>query len=393
VIPDPRGPVGPTAESGAPDQIVDARARLLRVETGDGVAMSFARLPSRTTILVEIETADGRLGYGESWANFPAWIEHERLATLRQGVFPLIVGRPADDIAGLNRLLFDDLEPIGRQWGATGPIMQAISAVDIALWDLAGKAAGRSVADLTGRLRSGIPVYASSVGPDDVLAQAQRCRAVGYRAVKVRLGFSPERDEAILRAARDGCGLDIDLYADANQAWKLEQALAMAPVLQRYGIAWVEEPVKGNDLADLEALYRRTGVIVATGENLYGRDVFASYCQSPAVHIIQPDVTKMGGLTEAMAICEIAAHAGKQVIPHLYGGAVALAATLQLAGAGPGVTAIEYDVRDNPLRDPVWPGGPIQRGGMIEIPSAPGLGIEPNEAAIRSRHEAQESIT
>lgn len=364
-------------------RIVAARAHLLRAPTNDGVAMSFAPLSSRTSILVELETGSGLIGYGESWANFPAWIEHERLATLREGVFPLLIGSPVDGVEALRQRLVDVLEPIGRQWGAPGPIMQAISAVDIALWDLIGKSRNQSVGGILGQVRSSVAVYASSLGPEAVYAQAVRCREDGHRQVKVKVGFGRERDEAILEAARSGCGNGTDLYADANQAWTLDQGLEMAPVLRAADVRWIEEPLRGNRIEELAEFHRVTGIDIATGENLYGLADFIPYCRSEAVRVIQPDVTKSGGISEVMAICRMASAAGKTVIPHLYGGAVAFAATLQVAAAAPAISAIEYDIRENPLRDPVWPRGPKPVDGSIQIPTGLGLGVELDAEVVR----------
>jgi L-alanine-DL-glutamate epimerase-like enolase superfamily enzyme len=340
--------------------------------------MSFSPLNRRTMILVELETTEGLIGFGESWANFPPWIEHERLATLREGLFPLIVGAPYDDIAAIHLRLLGRLEAIGRQWGAPGPIMQAISAVDIALWDLAGKVRGQSIADVVSRVRTHIPAYASSLGPENVRSQAERCRDAGHHAVKVKLGFGRDRDKANLEATRAVCGDDIRIYADANQAWSLQQAVEMTDVLKGVGVAWIEEPLRGNSLHELEMLHQQTGMDIATGENVYGRKEFGAYCRSSGVQVIQPDVTKCGGLTEVFEICRMASEAKKTVMPHLYGGAVGFAATLQLAGAAPPVTAIEYDVRENPLRDPIWSGAPAPVAGVLQIPSGPGLGMTPD---------------
>ena len=366
------------------DELVGARVQVLRAKVEDGIAMSFAPLGFRSMVLVELETADHRVGYGESWVNFPSWAAQERVATLQEGVFPLLIGRDARRITQLHRMLVATLEPLGRQWGAPGPVMQAISAVDIALWDLHGKAEGRAVSWLAGggRVRDTGAVYASSLGPDGVPEQAARCRADGHRAVKVRLGFGRTRDEAILAAARDACGDGMVLYADANQRWILPEALDAAPLLREYKVAWVEEPIRGNRIADLEEFHRRTGLEVATGENVYGADAFWGYVASPAVKVLQPDVTKTGGLTEAFAICKLAEARGKQVIPHLYGGAVAFAATLQLAGCAPAVTAVEYDFRQNPLRDPLLVDAPHPVGGVIDIPTGPGLGAELDPRAV-----------
>lgn len=367
-------------------RIVDARLQVLRAPADDGIAMSFAPMPHRTMVLVEVRTADGRTGYGESWVNYPPWAPAEREATLRDGVFPLILGEDAAGIAALHRRMRDALGPIGRQWGAPGPIMQAISAVDVALWDLRGRATGSAVARLLGgRVRDEIGVYASSLGPHDVAAHGARCRRDGHTAVKVKLGFGRRADEEILAGARASLGPDIALYADANQAWSLDEAIGMAEVLRAFDVAWIEEPVAGDALADLERLHEATGLPIATGENLYGMAAFGPYLDSPAVAIVQPDVAKTGGLTEATAICAAAHARGKRVLPHLYGGAVAYAATLQLAAAAPAVAGVEYDVRTNPLRDPLLRDPPRVERGTVRLPDGPGLGVELDLDAVARR--------
>lgn len=369
--------------------IVDARLRVLRTPSADGVAMSFAPLTHRSIVLVELETEDGRTGVGESWINYPSWAAAERVATLRDGVFPLVLGRDARRISALHGDLCARLEPIGRQWGAPGPIMQAISAVDVALWDLAGQASGQAVSWLVGgRVRDTTPAYASSLGPKGVREQARRCRAAGHTAVKIKLGFGRETDEDNLAVARDELGGDMALYADANQAWTVPEAVAMAPILRSYDVAWLEEPVRGNELADLEELHRRTDLRLATGENTYRARGFRSYAASPAVEILQPDVAKTGGITECLAIARLAAAYDKTVLPHLYGGAIAYAATLQLAAACEVVAGVEYDIRDNPLRDPLLTDPPTPRAGRIDLPDAPGLGVALNHAAVAAASES-----
>ncbi|MGA8113464.1 MAG: mandelate racemase/muconate lactonizing enzyme family protein [Actinocatenispora sp.] len=369
------------------DRIVDARLRVLRAEVPDGIAASFAPLRHRSMVLVELRTADGTVGHGESWVNYPSWAPVERAATLREGVFPLLLGAGAADIAGLHRRLTTALWPVARQWGAPGPVTQAISGVDLALWDLRGRATGTSAGRLLGdRVRDSAPVYASAIGPDAPTDTAAACRRDGHGAVKVKLGFGRRTDEQVLSAVRAAVGPDVALYADANQAWSVAEATAMAPILTGYDVRWIEEPVAGNALADLEDLHRATGLVIATGENLYGRDAFRAYSDSPAVAVLQPDVAKTGGLTEAVAIAGYAGARGKLVIPHLYGGALAYAATLQLAACAPAVTAVEYDVRHNPLRDPLLVDPPRPDRGTVPLPDRPGLGVRLDPAAL-SRYE------
>jgi L-alanine-DL-glutamate epimerase-like enolase superfamily enzyme len=380
---------GPPQGSGAGGTIVAAGIRVLRKEAADGIAMSFGTLPRRTMVLLELETERGDTGLGESWVNFPAWAAAERVATLRDGVLPLVIGADAEQITLLHQRLVSALEPVGRQWGAPGPVMQAISAVDVALWDLAGQAAGRAISRLAGgRVRDSIPVYASSLGPHGVSEQAARCREAGFGAVKVKLGFGTEHDLGILRQARTVCGPDVAIYADANQGWSVDEAIGFAPALRDHDVRWVEEPVRGNDLTDIERFYERTGLPVATGENVYRRHGFWPYIDSPAVQILQPDISKTGGLSEVFAICQLAAARDKVVIPHLYGGAVAFAATLQLAGCSPQVSAVEYDVRDNPLRDPLLAGPPVPARGVLSIPDGPGLGVHLDRQAMSDVTEA-----
>lgn len=357
--------------------ITDVRLRILRAAPSERIAVSFGELRHRSTALVEIECAGGEIGYGESWVNYPAWAADERVATVRDGIAPLLIGQEAGDVGALHERLLAALLPLGRQWGAVGPIVQAVSGADLALWDLAGKLAGRSVGELLGgRVREQVAAYASSLGPSSVAEDAARCGELGFRMVKLKVGFGRDVDEANLRAARRVLGDEIELAVDANQRWTLAEAVAMCGPLNDAAVTWVEEPIAGNELTDLEEFHRRTGLRVATGENVYLRSSFERYAASPGVHVLQPDVTKTGGITGFREAYELAAAAGKSVIPHLYGGAVGYAATLQVAAGCAAVGLVEYDIRSNPLRDPLLVEPPRPEGGVVTIPRGPGLGIE-----------------
>jgi L-alanine-DL-glutamate epimerase-like enolase superfamily enzyme len=357
----------------------------LEAPADDGLEMSFAPLRRRAAGLVIVETENGLAGFGETWVNHPSWALAERQETIRQGVAPLLTGRDARDVRGLHLLLTRELLPLGRQWGAPGPIWQAISGVDIALWDLLGQVSGQSISMLLGgrRLRETVSVYASSLGPNGVGEQAEACAKAGFTTLKLRVGFGRARDQANLRTIREAVGDTLAVFVDANQAWDLEEAIAFAPALQQHGVSIVEEPLAGDRLEELEEFHRRTGLLVATGENVYGAAALAPYVRSPAVAVVQPDVSKTGGLTEAVEACQLAAEADTAVWPHMYSGAVGFAATLQLAACGPNVEQVEYDVRANPLRDPLLKVPPVPRSGLVDLPSRPGLGIELAETVAR----------
>jgi L-alanine-DL-glutamate epimerase-like enolase superfamily enzyme len=364
-------------------RIADVRVRTLAAPLDQPVRLACGTITRRTMALVEVESADGAVGLGESWVNHPPWAIAERRAAITEGIGPLLIGADAASIAALHARVLGELSGPARQSGGPGPLMQALSGVNTALWDLAGKSFGLPVAALSGGyVRTEVPVYASGLGPDSVTVMAARCAELGFTAAKVRVGFGAGTDRDNLLAAREVLGPRAALMADANQAWSLPEAVRMAGPLGEAGVAWVEEPVRGDRLADLEEFSRRTGLTVATGENIYGSAGFLPYLQSREALVLQPDVSKAGGLTETLPVCHLAAALGRQVLPHLYGGALAWAATLQLAAAGPAVAGVEFDLRPNPLRDALLTDPPAVHRGLARIPAGPGLGVTLDQAAL-----------
>ncbi|MER5455625.1 mandelate racemase/muconate lactonizing enzyme family protein [Micromonospora sp. NPDC002389] len=361
-----------------PDVAVAAvRCRVLRARPDEKIAMSFAPLTHRVMILVEVELADGSVGVGETWANYPSWAWRERIATIREGVAPLLVGRRFTDTAEAHRTLLRRLRPLGRQWGAPGPIHQAVSGVDLALWDLAARHAGVSLTRLLAdhpEPPTEVPVYGSSLGPTGVVETAERCAALGLTAVKVKVGFGAETDLANVRVARRVLGDDAQVFADANQAWSLDEALDVTPALADLGVAWLEEPLAGDRPEQLAELTRRTGMPLATGENLYGAAAFTPYLRDDAVRIVQPDLSKVGGITEFLAVRTAATATGHTVNPHLYNGAVATAATVCAAAASRATRLVEWDIRSNPLRAAA--DALLTDHGTVRVPDQPGLGID-----------------
>lgn len=347
------------------------------------VRMSFSSLRVRRACLVEVE-AGGVVGIGESWINYPTWGYRERVATLCDGMAPLVLGQDVSNPADMHRRLTEATLSIGRQWGAPGPIWQAISGVDLALWDLLGKVEGRPVARLLNPSadRRSVPAYASGIGPERVAEWCERAISEGFLAAKVKLGFDEETDRETLRSASEVLGADMALLADVNQGWSLEQARKMAPLLGEHNLRWLEEPLAGDRLDELEVLAAESGIPLATGENLYGLATLRQYVTSTAVSTIQPDLTKCGGLTAAAEVAAHAAETRTALAPHCYGSAIGIAASLHLAAAFPGVGPIELDVRDNPLRSELLSEPLHFVGGDLTIPQTPGLGVELDAAVV-----------
>ncbi|MGO1973633.1 MAG: mandelate racemase/muconate lactonizing enzyme family protein [Propionibacteriaceae bacterium] len=358
--------------------VAGVRCRAFRAPATDAVAMSFAPLSHRVMVLVELAFSDDTVALGESWINFPGWGWRERVATINEGIAPLLVGRSFTSTAEAHHLLHRALGPIGRQWGAPGPICQAISGVDAALWTRAAEEAGLPLARLVRGDGSTpvreLPAYASSLGPTGVAETAERCAELGFTAVKVKVGFSPDTDEATLRTTRQVLGDDVRVFADANRAWDPDAARSHAPLLREYGVEWLEEPLASDDPDELGSLAEHSGLPIATGENLYRAAAFEAYLRTPGVAIVQPDLGKVGGVTDYWQVVTEAAEHDTLVAPHLYNGAVSTATTLQVAAANPSTPWVEWDVRSNPLREPV--SHLLTDHGTVTIPDRPGLGVD-----------------
>lgn len=340
---------------------------------------------------VRIDTDAGTAGYGEACDSYGCSYASV-VATVIAGVFaPLLVGQQLVAVEPLvERLRLMTRRRLGEQWIAA----HARSAVDVALWDIVGKARGQSVSSLIGRVRDRVDVYASSVFLEegDAAWHADLLRPLldrGVRMVKVRVGPSWAADLSTLAELRRLLGSDIELMVDGSEIFTLPTALEVAARLAELGVRWFEEPLPQGERAGIEALVRRSAVPIAYGEHLFGRDEALDALRRQQLDILQPDATTAGGITEARFMALAAASAGVRVVPHVCAGPVSLAANLHLAATVPAVRAIEYPF----TLAPVWAGlgsGPALGpdaivDGAIAVPDAAGLGVGLDEAAAQ-RH-------
>lgn len=345
--------------------------RILECPLDEQVPMSFSQLSARRTFLVEVH-AGGEVGVGESWINYPDWAAAERLATMLEGVAPRALGQDAGEPGPLLDDLVAGLGRVGRQWGAPGPIWQAISGIDLALWDLRGRFAATSAAQVLGTRRDSVPAYASGIGPTRVHELTERALELGLPAVKTKVGFGEQTDRATIAAVREAAP-DIRIFADANQAWSRSEAVQHATWMQDEGVELLEEPVAGDDIRDLAAVHEATGIPLAGGENVYGLTELVDLARTPGLVHIQPDVAKSGGLTIPLRLVEHLEGTGCVLSPHWYSGAIGLRASITLATTVAHAGWIELDVRPNPLRDDLVTGGFPLRDGEILAPTAHGL--------------------
>lgn len=330
--------------------------------------------PADAMCVVEIQTDEGLVGTGwcEDYARATSVIIENHLTRLLVGADPLERSRLWDQ-------MFRSTMPYGRK----GPALYAVSAVDIALWDLAGKHFGQPVYELLGgRARDVVPVYASHLhftNEDEFVAEATEYVNRGFKAMKMRFLHGPadglaglRRNVELVRMLRSAVGDGIDIMADAYMGWDLEYALRMCRSLEPFDMKWVEEPLLPDQLREYAALRRGSPVPIAAGEHETTRYGFSQIIEAGALDIIQFDIGRVGGFSEARKVCALAQAAGLPVYTHAYG-----MPTLHLATSDTAVGMVEYfpvPVWDDVTEAPHFDGAAIPEGGQVSIGDAPGLG-------------------
>jgi D-galactarolactone cycloisomerase len=331
---------------------------------------------ARTSIdmlLVRVETDAGITGWGEAFGHriFPA-----TRAAIDTLLGPLCVGRDAGAIATLG----DDLQRVLHGVGRGGPALYALSGLDIALWDIAGKAAGLPLYRLLGgAARADVPAYASLLRYGSAAAvahYAEQALARGYRHLKLHEITVPE-----VRAAREVAGPEVPIMVDTNCPWTVAEAMAMARRLAPLDLRWLEEPVwPPEDLGGLAEVRARGGVPTAAGENYGTVWEFRRAFEAGALDYAQPSVTKIGGVSELRKVIALAETFGVPVVPHSAYFGPGLLASIHCIAAMSRETLVERfycDFAENPLGEAIHP-----RQGRIAVPQGPGLGVDPDPKLI-----------
>jgi L-alanine-DL-glutamate epimerase-like enolase superfamily enzyme len=288
----------------------------LAVPLSYGIADATASLKSWIVPVVEIRTADGRIGTGISGVHCAP----ELLCDVVSGYYaPVLLGAASDDILGTwKRLYWLPTHWIGR----AGVVHMALSMVDIALWDLAAQRAGVPLWKLLGGTADSIETYNTDGGwlnlaVDDVIRDLVSLIDRGWRRVKIKVGKSDWREDAHrVRAVRRAIGGEVGLMCDANQRWDFATANQLLPILDEVGMDWIEEPLHADDLDGHVRLQNASPRDIAAGESLYSYQSFASFIAADAIRVVQVDVTRVGGVTEWLQVAQHAAARGLRVAPH-----------------------------------------------------------------------------
>jgi len=375
-------------------KIAGVRAHCLASELETPFAFSQGWVKSRAACLVEVQTDTGITGWGEALCQGlqPPQIA---AAAIESALQPLLVGADPLQIEPLWHRMYMHT----RDYGMKGAVIAAISGVDIALWDIAGKSLGQPVCKLLGgAFRERVQVYATGFyriagqGEAARLADEARQRAAeGFRFLKVKLGFGVADDLAVMQAVAHAIeGQGLRMMIDTNHAYGVADAVRLGRALAPLDLRWYEEPVAAEDLAGYGELRAKLDVPIAGGENEFTVFGFRRLLEARAVDIAQPDVCAAGGFTACRHIATLALAHGVQVNPHVWGSSVGQAASLHLICALPAANpslfadepVFEYDCSSHPFREALVDRPLRQRGGWLELPAAPGLGIEVDREAL-----------
>ncbi len=351
---------------------------------------------AQDALIVRVHTDAGLVGLGEVDSSpevIKAIIDAPKSHRLCTGLAASIVGEDPLDV----ERLWDKMYRASVWFGRRGAAVQAISGIDLALWDLKGKILGQPVFRLLGgAYRTEIAAYASVLMPETpqaTAAEVRRWREQGHAAVKLGwgpLGVDLERDVALVAAAREAAGdrmevmIDLGFYPgpDLASGWDASRVLDFARRVEEYRPFWLEEFLPPDDLNGFARVAAGTTIRTAAGENCMGRAEFVDLMDHGKVSVIQPDVTRSGGLTECKRIAALAAQRGIPCVPHAWSTGLIKAASMHLIAAIPNALYLEYALPDTPMNRDLFGMGVEVVDGYARVPRLPGLGVELNEDVV-----------
>lgn len=360
-----------------PVQIASIEAYCFRVPVKAPIKVAFGTFRHRPFVLVRITDSEGAQGWGEVWANWPA-VGAEHRARLTIDIGERLVGQRYESPKAFFEQLTKSLEVLVLQTLEVGPIAQVVAGLDIAMWDLAARKAGQPLHRLlSSRQVDSVPVYATGINPDSPERFALDRQAEGHRAFKLKTGFGHALDVGNLRAMREALGPQAVITCDSNQTHTVDEAIEFARAIEGLRLSWFEEPIRvdASD-ADWRRLAQASTTPLAGGENFHGPQ-FDAALASDVLDVIQPDVTKWGGISGNWEVARRAVEAGKRYCPHYFGGGISLLSSLHLLAAAGGEGLLEFDCHPNVGREAVVGDLLPVADGRVPVPRGAGLGAEP----------------
>lgn len=383
-------------------KIIKVTSHVLQYDMPEELGYSQQYYTKRSAHLVEVTTSEGITGWGECFG--PGNVAFANKGIVEKVIQPMIVGDDPLDRDAIWHKVYN----LTRDHGQKGMPLQALSGVDIALWDIAGKIAGLPIHKLIGgahRTEVGVYGYGMMLRREDTNSLAARfedeaaaIRDMGFEATKMKVGFGPKDDVKLAQAVRRGVGPDFPFMVDANHCYTTPDAFYVGHALEELDAYWFEEPVAPEDLDGYRELRKGLRVNIAGGEAEFNRWGWRSILENRGLDIAQPEVCALGGISEYLRVLALAHAHFTPVANHVWGSAIAVAANLQLLAAMPPLPGgmhqwapwLEFDTTDNKFRDQLLQ-DPLdiqkqvkQSGGKVAIPTGPGLGVAPDRDFIKA---------
>jgi D-galactarolactone cycloisomerase len=382
-------------------EITAIRSHILQCDMPEELGYSQQYYNKRTAHLVEVETDEGITGWGECFG--PGNVALANKAIVEKVIQPLVLGMDP-----INRdVIWHRVYNLTRDHGQKGMPLQALSGVDIALWDIAGKIANLPIHKLIGGAqRTQVQAYGYGMmlrreKVEELAArfvdEAAAIKAMGFAATKMKIGLGAKEDVKLAEAVRKGVGEDFDFMADANHAYTTHDAFYVGRALEELGAYWFEEPIAPEDLDGYRELRSGLKVNIAGGEAEFNRWGWRTLLEARGLDIAQPEVCALGGISEYLRVLALCHAHFTPVINHVWGSAIAVATNLQLLAAMPPIPGgmfprepmLEFDTTENRFRDELLvtpldiPAQIKENSGYVTVPAGPGLGVQPDLDFVR----------
>ena len=373
-------------------KITDVKSHVIQYPLVEKLGYSQMYFDRRTAHIVEVITDEGIHGFGEAFGGGHVALANKVI--VEQVIRPMILGKDPLDRERIWHYVYNFL----RDHGQKGMPIQALSGVDIALWDIAGRFLNQPIYKLLGgAFRDSIPVYGYGMMLREIpelekslAEESVRIVEAGYGAIKMKIGLGPSRDLRLVTAVREAIGPDILLMVDANHAYTAREAIPLGREFERLAVYWFEEPVAPEDRQGYRDICNALDMAVAGGEAEFTRWGFREIIANRCVDILQPETCGLGGITEYCKVLALAHAFFIPVVNHVWGSAVAVATNLHLLAAMPDLPGamepvqpmLEYDTTPNRFREELLttplsiPEQVKRNGGWVSLPPGPGLGIE-----------------
>lgn len=374
-------------------KIKDVKVHVIQAPLEEKFCFSQGWVTCRSSVIVEVICDNGIHGFGECLCHGqqPPQVAQ---AFIENCFAPQMIGRQAFDVEVLWEELYNRSRPFGQQ----GAAVNALSGVDIALWDAIGKELKQPVCNLIGgKFRDKVKAYATGfyrkekgTYPEDAIKEARGYLDKGFQGMKLKTGFGAKEDIAYIRALRKAVGQDTLLMADFNCAYNASVARRIVMELEEVRLEFFEELLAPEDIGGYQSLRNLTPSYIAAGENIFGKIAYKEWLKVGALDIYQPDLCSSGGYTECKKIAALTQAWNVMLIPHVWGSGIGLAASLQfIATLPPAPLAqkpqepmLEYDQSAHPFRLDLIYDGVVFEDGYVKVPDAPGNGVEVNRSIL-----------